>query len=141
MGSEVVPGYKCKPVKKDPNRPIMYYRHHLLLCNGQRCKEALGERNLSEEIRGELEDLGLHRGENRIKVTSGNCFGACRFRAVAVVYENNGPGTNNSVWIRRLHLMDGEKRNAFYRHLESGQSLADSPEFQSSLIPMEQPGD
>ncbi len=31
-GSEVVDGFVCKPKKLDPNKPIMHYKSHILVC-------------------------------------------------------------------------------------------------------------
>jgi cobalt-precorrin 5A hydrolase len=138
MGSEVVPGFKCKPVAKDPDRPIMYYRHHMILCSGSRCQEVTEGRNLAEEIRREMENMGLNQGKNRIKVSSGNCFGACRFRSVAVIYERGEDAKNNAVWIKNLQTLDQSDRHLLLESLKEGRPLHET-ELETILIPMDNP--
>jgi hypothetical protein len=144
MGSEVMDGYKCKPVHKDPDRPILYYRYHLLLCAGERCLGSMGNEDFIDSFRRELEAHGLQSGNHRVKVTKTNCFGACRFRSVALLYENNqdknGSNPNNGLWIRRFHHLPSELRAEFFRALKTGESLKEGA-FGGFLIPMDPPGD
>lgn len=140
MGSEVVDGYRCKPVKKDPDRPIMHYRHHILVCTGERCLSAAGQRDLAGEIRNELEDMSLHRGKDRIKVTRGNCFGACRFRSVAVVYENGNEAVNNCVWIKQIHRFDSRARREMFESLRNGRPITEKGA-NGFIIDMDDPQD
>jgi len=68
MGSEVVDGSNCKPVVKDPEKPIMHYASHLLICDGERCNQ-LSSDGFSTHLRDIIKALGFERGENRIKIT------------------------------------------------------------------------
>ncbi len=140
MGSEVAEGYRCKPVKKDPGRPIMYFKHHILLCTGERCRGAAGSRDIADEMRGELEDLNLHRGRDRIKVTRANCFGACRFRSVAVIYENGTDPVNNCIWIKQIHRFDARSRQTLFESLKKGEPIAQGIA-EDFIIPMDEPED
>lgn len=139
MGSEVAEGYRCKPVHRDPHRPILHFRHQIFLCTGPRCA---GKDDMDAEaatLRTLAEQTGLDRGEHRIKITRSNCFGACRFRRVSVIYENGGTGKNNCVWLKRSHTMDQEAWEQLFQHLRDDRSLKDGP-FAERLIAMESPG-
>ncbi|CAM3607679.1 cobalamin biosynthesis protein CbiG [Vibrio aerogenes CECT 7868] len=103
-GNEVVAGYQCKPKHVDLNRPMLFHKHHILLCEGQRCAKG-GSKNLAHDLRGILKELGLATGEKRIKISRTMCVGACRNRATMVVYERaeNPASTlspNHGQWLR-----------------------------------------
>ncbi len=104
MGSSVEPGFNCKPKVLDPERPLLYYRYHLLICSGGRCA-AEGGKQLANNVRDLLKDMGLNRGKNRIKVNRSFCLGACRNRVTAVIYNNLMPNEvveNHTLWLRRV---------------------------------------
>ena len=116
MGSEIVEGYSCKPKDYDPERPIMHYKTLLLLCDDERCSKA-GKDDRATHLREILKEMGLNKGENRIKVSRTGCYGACRFRQVCQVTENtqaNGNLKNNALWLRNTHkFKDAEWREIF----------------------------
>jgi len=116
MGSEVVEGYACKPKDFDPNRPIMHYKTLLLLCDDERCGKA-GKIDKATHLREILKEMGLNKGENRIKISRTGCYGACRFRQVCQITENtqaNGNAKNNALWLRNTHkFSDDEWRDIF----------------------------
>lgn len=103
-GSEVVKGYQCKPKHVDLDRPMLYHRHHLLLCEGGRCSKE-GSKNLTHELRSLIKEMGLASGNNRIKLSRTQCAGACRNRATMVVYErleSHEVPVNNGCWLRNV---------------------------------------
>jgi hypothetical protein len=111
MGQEVVEGFRCKPKDFDPNRPIMHYKSHIFICDGERCKRAFKD-DRANTLRELIKELKLNKGAKRIKVSRGGCFGACRFRGVVNIYENsraNGFIENDNLWLKQTHLFD-EKR-------------------------------
>ena len=124
MGSEVVDGYICKPKKLVPNKPIMHFKTHLFLCEGERCKKASKNENLTTHLREILKELNLHIGSNRIKISRSGCYGACRFRGVMNIYENtraNGYIENNNIWLKSVHRYDEKKwRELFIALSENG---------------------
>jgi len=129
MGSEVVDGFVCKPKKLDPNRPIMHYKTHIFICQGDRCKRAYREDNIAKYLRELIKELKLDAGENRIKVSRSGCFGACRFRAVVNIYENNranGFLPNNNLWIKRTHQFSREKWIEIFKNLALNIKLEES---------------
>lgn len=112
MGSEVVEGFVCKPKEFDPNKPLMHFKTQIFICEGERCLRANKMGNMADFLRGILKDLNLHTGPNRIKISRANCFGACRFRQVAVIFENtraNGFLPNNNIWLKNVHKYDEER--------------------------------
>lgn len=112
MGSEVVDGFMCKPKKFDANKPIMHFKTQIFLCHDERCKKSHKTDDLAADLRDIINDLNLSKGENRIKVSRTGCFGACRFRSVANIYENtraNGYANNNNLWLKNVHKFDKEK--------------------------------
>ncbi len=116
MGSNVENGYKCKPDKVDPNKPIMYYKVHLFVCDGGRCGSIYKE-DYSAYLRSIVKEMGLDKGKDRIKITRSLCFGACRFKGVAVVYINsprkNGQDSD-AVWINKIDTFSvDEWKNIF----------------------------
>lgn len=120
MGSEVVDGYVCKPKKLISDKPIMYFKTQIFLCDGERCSAANKNKELAAHLRELLKTMQLHTGKNRIKISRTNCFGACRFRQVAVVYENtkaNGCFENNNVWLKNIHKYDMKKWEALFNDL------------------------
>ena len=126
MGSEVQQGYICKPKKLEPNKPIMHFKTQIFICNGERCKKSLKVEDLAKELRNILKELNLHRGKNRIKISKSNCFGACRFRSVAVIFENtkaNGYIDNNNIWLKNIHLYDSDKFKELFIALSENRDI------------------
>ncbi len=104
MGSEVVDGFACKPKRLDPNKPIMHYKTHIFVCQGDRCKITYKLDDIAKYLREIMKELKLDRGDKRIKVSRSGCFGACRFRAVINIYDNrraDGFLPNDHLWIKR----------------------------------------
>ena len=126
MGSEVVEGFACKPKRLDPNKPIMHYKTHLFVCQGDRCKRAYKQEDIAKHLREIIKELKLDRGEKRIKVSRSGCFGACRFRSVINIYENsraNGFLPNDNLWIKRTHQFSREKWIEIFKGLASNRKL------------------
>jgi len=122
MGSEVVAGYKCKPLIKEPNKPIMYFKTQLFICTGERCQNV----DLAKELRELLEELNLDRGELRIKITRTNCFGACRFKQIAQIVENtnkNGNIENNCLLLKNVDKFDKEKWKELFLALSQNRPI------------------
>lgn len=115
-GNEVVEGYQCKPKHVDLDRPMLFHRHHILLCEGKRCAKA-GSKNLAHDLRVILKEMGLAKGPKRIKISRTMCAGACRNRATLVIYERNqgeGHSVNNAQWLRGVEeFSDAEWRTLF----------------------------
>lgn len=128
MGSEVVTGFRCKPKKLDPNKPIMFFKTQIFLCSGERCGKAQKSEDVATELREIVKELGLHKGAKRIKISKSHCFGACRFRQVAVIFENtkaNGNVANNNIWLKNIHRYDAQKWRALFVALSENRSLDD----------------
>ena len=128
MGSEVVDGYVCKPKKLDPNKPIMHYKTHIFVCNGERCAKAF-KGDKATELRDMIKDMELHRGKNRIKVTRSGCYGACRFRGVINIYENtssNGFLPNNNIWLKHTHQYSESKWRELFEILSTNTPVSDN---------------
>jgi (2Fe-2S) ferredoxin len=128
MGSEVVDGFACKPKRLDPNRPIMHYKTHIFVCQGDRCKKTYKQDDIAKYLREIIKELKLDRGEKRIKVSRSGCFGACRFRAVINIYENSradGFLPNDNLWIKRTHQFNIEKWIEIFKSLASNRKLED----------------
>ena len=126
MGSEVVEGFVCKPKKLDPNKPIMHFKTHIFICEGERCKKASKGEDVSYKLREILKKLNLHIGTNRIKISRSGCFGACRFRGVANIYENtnaNGYLENNNIWLKNIDNFDEKKWIELFKNLSENQNL------------------
>ena len=137
MGNEVVEGFACKPVDFDASRPIMHYQSLLLVCDDERCRNA-HKTDKSIELREILKDMGLNKGENRIKITRTSCNGACRFRAVAQVTTNtraNGEVKNNGVWLKNTHQYSEDAWRDIFKILSSGKILTDELD-EDKFIPM-----
>jgi hypothetical protein len=129
MGSEVVEGFECKPKNFDPNRPIMHYKTHIFICDGKRCKKAHRVEDEAKFLRELLKELKLNRGEKRIKISRGGCFGACRFRAVANIYENsqaNGFLPNNNLWLKQTHKFTRDDWREIFLALSENIELKES---------------
>lgn len=136
MGSEVVEGFTCKPKKLDPNKPIMFFKTQVFICDGERCAKANKNENLALYLRELIKDMDLHNGAKRIKITRANCFGACRFRQVGVVFENTKVDTNspnNNIWLRNIHQYDEKKWKEFFTDLSKNKNLN-----RYAQIPMEE---
>ncbi len=137
MGSEVVDGFLCKPKDFDPNRPIMHYKTIIMICDDERCSKA-GKIDKSAQLREILKDMGLNKGENRIKITRTGCYGACRFRQVAQVVENtqaNGEPKNNALWLKHTHQYSETEWRNIFRILSEGKILKDELG-EDAFIPM-----
>ncbi|MEI8631053.1 (2Fe-2S) ferredoxin domain-containing protein [Vibrio sp. PP-XX7] len=112
-------GFRCKPKHVDLDRPMLHYRHHLLLCEGQRCAKA-GSKNLAHDLRGVLKAMGLASGRQRIKISRTMCVGACRNRATLVIYERGPDGmysVNNGQWLRHVEDLSELQWRALFRAL------------------------
>ena len=132
MGSEVAEGYRCKPKKLDPNKPIMHFKSHIFVCEGERCTKTNGK-DRADELREVLKEMDLHRGKKRIKVSRSGCFGACRYRAVMNIYENtsaNGYEPNNNIWLKQTHKYTKEQLKRLFEYLSQNRDIRDS-EFQT----------
>jgi len=126
MGSEVADGYVCKPKKLDPNKPIMFYKTQIFICDGERCSKANKVDDLASKLREILKELELHKGKSRIKISKTGCFGACRFRQVGVVFENtkaNGYLENNNIWLKNIHKYDENRWRELFCDLSKNISL------------------
>ncbi|MEI6859159.1 MAG: cobalamin biosynthesis protein [Shewanella sp.] len=118
-GSEVVEGFQCKPVHVDLDRPMLHHRHHILLCEGTRCAKA-GSKNLAHDLRGILKEMGLSKGNHRIKISRTMCAGACRNRSTLVIYERNPNeilSVNNAQWLRNVDEFSGEEWQELFKAL------------------------
>ena len=128
MGSEVVDGFVCKPKVLDPEKPIMHFKTQIFLCHDERCKKAHKSDQLSVDLRDILKEVNLARGENRIKISRTGCFGACRFRSVANIYENtrvNGHPKNNNLWLRNIHKYSKDKWIELFTSLAQNKDIDD----------------
>ncbi|MCV6606681.1 MAG: (2Fe-2S) ferredoxin domain-containing protein [Campylobacterales bacterium] len=125
MGSEVEKGYKCKPVVKDPNRPIMHYKTQLFICDGGRCHKVAKDQ-FADKLREIVKGLDLQSGENRIKITRTMCFGACRFKQVGQFVENsqrNGFEINSNIWFKNAHKISDEKWRKIFMAISKNQDI------------------
>ena len=139
MGSEVVSGFSCKPIKLVPEKPIMHFKTHIFICTDERCGGAHKNDNIAADLRDILKEIGLANGETRIKITRTGCFGACRFRSTANIFENtkmNGYEPNNNVWLRNIHKYSKEKWIELFKALSENKNI-DDLNFQQ--IPMSEP--
>lgn len=128
MGSEIAEGYICKPKKLDPNKPIMHFKTQIFVCDGERCNKANKKENLADTLRDIIKDKNLEKGANRIKISRTNCFGACRFRQVSVIFENtlsNGYLPNNNIWLKNTHKYDEQKWAELFEKLSKNDELGD----------------
>ena len=136
MGSEVVDGFMCKPKVFDANKPIMHFKTQLFICDDGRCGKAHKSEDKAADLREVIKSLKLAKGENRIKVVRTGCFGACRFRSVANIYENtvvNGHMQNNAIWLKNVHQYSNEKWAKLFETLSKNEAI-DENEFQR--VPM-----
>ncbi len=139
MGSEVVSGFTCKPVKLVPDKPIMHFKTHIFICTDERCGGAHKNENIAADLRDILKEIGLANTENRIKISRTGCFGACRFRSTANIFENtrmNGYEPNNNIWLRNIHRYSKEKWIELFKALAENKNI-DDLDFQQ--IPMSEP--
>lgn len=139
MGSEVAEGFICKPKKFDANKPIMHFKTQLFICDDERCGKAHKSENLAADLRNILKDMNLGKGENRIKIVRTGCFGACRFRSVANIYENtpsNGNVNNNAIWLKNTHRYSEEKWRELFTALSENKSIK---ELGFEEVPMSDP--
>lgn len=136
-GSEVVKGYQCKPKHIDLNRPMLYHRHHLLLCEGARCSKE-GSKNLTHDLRAMLKEMNLASGYNRIKISRTLCAGACRNRATLVIYErlaSHETPVNNGCWLRNIENLTMTQWRELFTALAGRVSLNSvlDPEFFAAI--------
>ena len=139
MGSEVVSGFTCKPVKLVPNKPIMHFKTHIFICTDERCGGAHKNENIATDLRDILKEIGLANAETRIKISRTGCFGTCRFRSTANIFENtrmNGYEPNNNIWLRNIHKYSKEKWIELFKALAENKNI-DDLDFQQ--IPMSEP--
>ena len=139
MGSEVVSGFTCKPVKLETNKPIMHFKTHIFICTDERCGGAHKNDNIAADLRDILKEIGLANAETRIKISRTGCFGACRFRSTANIFENtrmNGYEPNNNIWLRNIHKYSKEKWIELFKSLAENKNI-DDLDFQQ--IPMSEP--
>ena len=130
MGSEVVDGFVCKPKKLVPNKPIMHFKTQIFICNDKRCSGAHKNDEIAADLRDVLKEVNLALGENRIKISRTGCFGACRFRSVANIYENtraNGFEPNNNLWLRNIHRYSKDKWIELFQALAQNKNIDDLP--------------
>jgi cobalt-precorrin 5A hydrolase len=130
-GSAVVDGYQCKPKHVDLDRPMLFHRHHILLCEGARCAKA-GSKNLAHNLRGLLKEMGLASGDQRIKISRTLCAGACRNRATLVIYERashaidqSKPLVNNGVWLKNIEQFSQQQWQRLFRALAEHRPLTE----------------
>ena len=136
MGSEVAEGFTCKPKQFDASKPIMHFKTQLFLCDDERCSKAHKGKDVAATLREVIKELTLSKGEERIKVVRTGCFGACRFRSVANIYENtvvNGHMQNNAIWLKNVHQYSNEKWAKLFETLSKNEAI-DENEFQR--VPM-----
>jgi len=139
MGSEVVSGFSCKPVKLVPDKPIMHFKTHIFICGDERCAGAHKNDNIAADLRDILKEIELAKGETRIKISRTGCFGACRFRSVANIYENtktNGYEVNNNIWLRNIHKYTKEKWIELFTALSENKNIDD---LDFKQVPMSEP--
>lgn len=139
MGSEVVEGFACKPKKLDSNKPIMHFKTQIFICNDERCGGAHKNDEKAAQLREILKEINLAKGENRIKISRTGCFGACRFRAVANIYENtrvNGYENNNNLWLKNIHKYTKEQWIELFNALANNKNIDD---LDFKQIPMSEP--
>lgn len=140
MGNEVAEGYTCRPKNFDANRPIMHFKTQVFICDDERCGGIQTERDLSKELRDLLKEMGLEKGEKRIKITRTNCFGACRFRQSCEIVENtraNGTLINNGIWLKGVHRFKLERWREIFEALRDDVDLNTLLE-EKHFIPMKE---
>jgi len=136
MGSVVVEGFTCKPKQFDANKPIMHFKTQIFICDDERCSKAHKGKDVAATLREIIKEQNLSKGEDRIKVVRTGCFGACRFRSVANIYENtqrNGNIQNNALWLKNVHQYDKEKWVELFKILSTNKKI-DINEFK--IVPM-----
>ncbi len=127
MGSNVKHGYRCKPEKADPDKPIMYYKVHLFVCDGDRCG-SLYKEDYADHLREIVKEMNLHRGSDRIKVTRSQCFGACRFKGVATIYQNGLSKNNNTgsaVWVSKINTFTDDDWKKIFTGMKNDEPIDD----------------
>ena len=114
-------------------------RSSSFICTDERCGGAHKNDNIASDLRDILKEIGLANGETRIKISRTGCFGACRFRSTANIFENtkmNGYEPNNNVWLRNIHKYSKEKWIELFKALSENKNI-DDLNFQQ--IPMSEP--
>ncbi|MEA3352226.1 MAG: hypothetical protein U9Q33_00215 [Campylobacterota bacterium] len=125
MGSEVADGFTCKPKQLDPNKPIMHYKNIVHICVDKRCSSA-GSVKKADELREIVKEMGLDKGENRIKISKSFCYGACRYKQVANIFSNeqeNGQRKHNNIWLKNTNEYDRDKWIALFMALKENKYL------------------
>ena len=117
----------------------MHFKTHIFICTDERCGGAHKNDNIASDLRDILKEIGLANAETRIKISRTGCFGACRFRSTANIFENtkmNGYEPNNNVWLRNIHKYSKEKWIELFKALSENKNI-DDLNFQQ--IPMSEP--
>jgi len=99
----------------------------LLLCDDERCGKA-GKIDKASHLRELIKEMGLNKGENRIKISRTGCYGACRFRQVCQITENtqaNGEPKNNALWLKHTHKYSDDEWREIFRLLSESKILLD----------------
>lgn len=139
MGSEVVKGFACKPVKLDSTKPIMHFKTHIFICNDDRCGAAHKNDEKAAYLRDILKEIKLAKGETRIKISRTGCFGACRFRSVINIFENtrvNGHLPNNNLWLKNTHKYSKDKWKELFFALADNKNII---ELDFKEVPISEP--
>jgi len=137
MGNEVVEGYACKPKNFDPNRPIMHFQAQIFICDDERCASA-AKAHTAESLRALLKEMGLNKGQHRIKISRSRCFGACRFRQVAEIVAHtsrHANACNNVIFLRRVHRFDTAKWRTLFEALRDNTCVTDILDA-NDIVPM-----
>ncbi len=134
MGSVVQKGFSCKPKEKDPNKPIMFYKSHIIFCMDERCKPCYKGDDRLNELRELIKTLKLNKGHKRIKITRSFCFGACRFRSVSLIYSSGDKQVNNCIWLKQSHKLSKEKWTSIFNSLSNDVPI--TKQLNNNLIPI-----
>ena len=74
MGSEVAEGFTCKPKKLDPDKPIMFFKTQIFICDGERCSKAQKDGNLAGKLRDILKELKIQQGKINLMKQNGKSY-------------------------------------------------------------------
>ncbi len=109
----------------DLNRPMLYHRHHLLLCDGKRCQQE-GSEQLAHQLRSLLKQMGLNKGKQRIKISRSQCAGSCRNKIAMVIYERlttDETPVNNGLWLKSIDLFTEDQWRELFQALADHQPV------------------
>jgi cobalt-precorrin 5A hydrolase len=137
MGSAIQSGFNCKPTIKDPNKPIMFYKSHIIFCMDERCRPSYKNNDRLSELRELIKNLELHKGAKRIKITRSFCFGACRVRGGSLIYNNfklSNEQVNNCIWLKQSHKLSQDNWINIFNSLANDIPIA--KQFNNNLIPI-----